>query len=73
MTLLIVYVFEKSEVPVLLFVAVTETVPEMRFEVTVRLPVVVTVIPWKLKVPVTGGSVLVTVTVTIVEWESVPS
>lgn len=51
----------------LLFVAVTETVPEMIPEVTVRLPVVVTVIPWKLKVPVTGGSVLVTVTVAVVE------
>lgn len=59
--------------PLLLFVAMTETVPETAPELIVRLPLVVTVIPRKVTLLLTGGSVLVTVTVAIVECESVPS
>jgi len=68
-----VYVFENSTVPLLLFVAMTETVPETAPELIVRLPLVVTVIPRKVTLLLTGGSVLVTVTVAVVECESVPS
>ncbi len=40
-----VYVFENSTEPLLLFVAMTEIVPETVPELIVRLPLVVTVIP----------------------------
>ncbi len=53
--------------------AITETVPETAPELIVRLPLVVTVIPRKVTLLLTGGSVLVTVTVAVVECESVPS
>ena len=68
-----VKVFENNTVPLLLFVAMTETVPETAPELIVRLPLVVTVIPRKVTLLLTGGSVLVTVTVAVVECESVPS
>jgi hypothetical protein len=41
---------------VLLLVAVTEIVPDTALEPTERLPDSVTVTPWKLNVPLTGGS-----------------
>jgi len=68
-----VKVFENNTVLLLLFVAMTETVPETAPELIVRLPLVVTVIPRKVTLLLTGGSVLVTVTVAVVECESVPS
>ena len=66
-------VFENNTVLLLLFVAMTETVPETAPELIIRLPLVVTVIPRKVTLLLTGGSVLVTVTVAVVECESVPS
>jgi len=68
-----VKVFENNTVLLLLFVAMTETVPETAPELIIRLPLVVTVIPRKVTLLLTGGSVLVTVTVAVVECESVPS
>ncbi len=67
-----VNVFENKVAPVLLLVAMRETVPDTTLETMVRLPVVVTVTPWKVVMLFTGGSTAVTVTFAAVEWESTP-